>query len=249
MNPLLYALNIGTLATWLTVAGASTVATVIHIHQRLPKLNDGRDEEVVIEIMEEAMGSAPPAAPEDAALSEEDVPQEEVVPEEIPEVPEIPEIPEVADLAPLPDVPDLPAKPDGEIKPKPQAATTHKTTDKPKQQARATTTRRSGPSGNGTGTGAGTAQGSGNSPVGADRWAGLRKAKPNYPSSAKSAGQQGRVIVAFTVDERGYVVNAWITGPCSSPALNDAALASVRRFKAKPGPRASTSQTVVFRLN
>lgn len=250
MHPILYALNIGTLATWLTVSGASTVAVAIKVHERLPKLLEPKPAEIELSFTEEIMGSAPPAAPEDAALSEENVPQEELPqPEEIPELPEMPEIPEVAELEPLPEIPDLPMKADGEIKPKPQPAA-KRVSDQPKQATRTQTTgRRSGPAGNGSGQGAGTAQGSGDSATGASRWDGLRKGKLNYPSAAKRAGEQGVVTVVFTVDERGYVVNARISNPCQYPSLNEAALSHVRRFKAKPGARATNTQRVVFNIN
>jgi TonB family protein len=251
VSPLLYAVNIGTLATWITVSGASTVAVAIKVHERLPKLNEVKPAEIELAFIEEPMGSAQAAAPETAEISEEDVLQEELpVPEEeVPEVPEMPEIPEVAELEPLPDIPDLPVKPDGEIKPKPQPAV-KRTSDQPKQPKRTQTTgRRSGPTGNGSGTGAGTAQGSGSSASGASRWVGLRTGRLNYPSDCKRAGQQGRVKVVFTVDERGYVVNARVIGPCPYPGLNEAALKHVRGFRARPGPRATNSQTIVFQIN
>ncbi|WP_052573055.1 energy transducer TonB [Haloferula sp. BvORR071] len=248
MQPLLYALNIGTLATWLTVSGASTVAVAIKIHERLPKLNEPKADEIEMAITEEIMGSAPPAAPEDAAVTEE-IQQQEVVPEEIvPEVPEMPEIPEIAEMEPLPDIPDLPATPDGELKPKPQPAAPKKS-EQPKQASRTATTNRGGASGQGTGEGAGTAKGSGNAATGSARWAGLRKVEPNYPSACRRAGQTGSVSVVFTVDERGYVVNARVSAPCPYAELNEAALASVRRYKATPGPRATNTQVVRFKLN
>ena len=249
MSSILYALNIGTLATWLTVAGASTVACVVHVVDRLPALNDGAGEEAELFITPQAMGSAPPAeAPEEAA---DDLAAEEMVavPEALPELPEMPELPELAEMEPLPEVPDLPApavtRP--ATQPKPSA---RPTTGRPKESS-ATTGRKpsSGESGRGTGQGNGTARGSGSSAVGSDRWVGLRKASPNYPSSARRQGQEGRVIVQFTVDERGYVVDAKVISGSPYPALNEEALRTVRRFRAKPGVRATTSQPIIFQLN
>ena len=250
MHPLLYALNIGTLATWITLSGASSVAVAIKVHERLPKLHEVKPAEIELAFVDEVMGSAPPSAPEDAALTAEDVPQEELPQlEEIPELPEMPEIPEVAELEPLPEIPDLPIKADGEIKPKPQAAV-KRTSDQPKPATRTkTAVSRSGPTGNGSGQGAGTAQGSGSSATGGSRWVGMKKGRLNYPPSCKRAGEQGSVTVVFTVDERGYVVNARVSGPCSYPELNEAALSHVRRFKAKPGPRATNTQVVRFQIN
>jgi protein TonB len=252
MSPILYALNIGTLATWLTVAGASTVACVVQVVDRLPTLNDGVGEDAELFITPQAMGSAPPAeAPEAAAedlAAEEMVAVTEPLPE-LPEMPEMPELPELAEMEPLPEVPDLPApavsRPSTQPKP-----TARPTSGQPKERS-ATTGRLpgSGESGRGTGQGNGTARGSGSSSVGSDRWVGLRKVSPNYPSSARRQGQQGQVIVQFTVDERGYVVDAKVIRSSPFSVLNEEALRTVRRFRAKPGVRATTSQPIIFQLN
>lgn len=255
MNSILYALNIGTLATWLTVGGASTVACVVHVVDRLPALKDGGEEEAEFFITPQAMGSAPPAeSPEAAegneATADELVAEPEALPE-LPEMPEIPELPDLAEMEPLPEVPDLPAPAPAATRastqPKPSA---RPTSGRPKEGS-ATTGRRTstGESGRGTGQGNGTARGSGSSAVGSDRWVGLRKASPNYPSSARRQGQEGKVIVQFTVDERGYVVDAKIISACPFSALNEEALRTVRRFRAKPGVRATTSQPIIFQLN
>ncbi|MEK7954041.1 energy transducer TonB [Luteolibacter soli] len=250
MSPLLYALNIGTLATWLTVAGASSVACVVKVVDRLPDLLADKPKETEVVITPMAMGSAPPAASE---ATNDAVTEEAAVPEvpEVPEIPEMPEVPEIADLEPLPDVPDLPqvTSPDGTEKPKAPVA---KPAARPKTSSnRSTAGQKSttGESGQGTGTGNGTAKGSGDSPAGASRWVGGSMPKPNYPSSCRQSGQQGRVVVNFTVDERGYVVSASVASGCAYSALNDEALRTVRRWKFKPGPRASASRPIVFQLN
>ena len=248
MSSILYALNIGTLATWLTVAGASTVACVVHVVDRLPALNDGAGEDAELFITPQAMGSAPPAEAVEESIAEESVAQPEALPE-LPEMPEMPELPELAEMEPLPEVPDLPApavtRPS--TQPKPSA---RPTSGQPKERS-ATTGRspNSSESGRGTGQGNGTARGSGSSAVGSDRWVGLRKVSPNYPSSARRQGQEGRVIVQFTVDERGYVVDAKVISGSPFSVLNEEALRTVRRFRAKPGVRATTSQPIIFQLN
>lgn len=255
MTSLLYALNIGTLATWLTVAGASTVACVVLVEDRLPELKVESDQVAEVFITPQAMGSAPPAEAPD--LAREEAPAEDFVaaelpesPAEFPELPELPELPDLAEVEPLPDVPDFPvpapAAPRVETQPKASSRSSS-------QQTRAATNngRRSssGEVGRGSGQGSGTAQGSGSGATGSDRWIGLRKSSPNYPSSARRQGQQGRVIVQFTVDERGYVVDAKVTSPSPYAALNEEALRTVRRFRAKPGVRATTSQPIIFKLN
>lgn len=251
MSPFLYALNIGTLATWMTVAGASSVACVVKVIERLPELLADKPKETEITITPMAMGSAPPAEAPDA--SDEPVAENAVASDlpEVPEVPEMPEVPEIADLEPLPDIPDVPqvTSPDGTEKPKPAAA--KPATARPKASGNRSSAAKStsGQSGRGTGTGNGTAQGAGDSPVGADRWAGGRMPKPNYPSACRKSGQQGRVVVNFTVDERGYVVSASISSACPHSLLNEEALRTVRRWKFRPGARASASRPIVFQLN
>ncbi len=255
MSPFLYALNIGTLATWLTVGGASTVACVVRVIDRLPALKDGKAEETEVYITPMDMGSAPPAAPSES--TEETTSEEQVAMEELPELPELPEMPEVpqlAELEPLPDVPDMPEPPparssEGTERPKPAAA--KPATSRPKASNRTTTSRAStsGQSGQGTGQGNGTAKGAGSSAVGADRWVGGRMPKPNYPTSARREGKQGRVVVLFSVDERGYVVSASISSGCAHSELNEEALRTVRRWKFRPGARASASRPIVFQLN
>lgn len=246
-------MNIGTLATWLAVSGASTVAVTVKIHERLPKLVNPADEvEMAVVDLEEQMGSAPPAAPEDAVPEEITEPQEVLEPEPIPEVPEMPEIPEVPDMEPLPEIPDLPPVPDGELKPKaePRPAVTRKS-DQPKPAKRNTTAQnRGGETGAGTGSGAGTAQGAGTSQTGANRWAGLYAPKPAYPAASHKAGHEGRVGITFEVDERGFVVSAYVSSPCPYPELNEAALAKVRSsWRAKPGPRQKATKPIVFKIN
>ena len=206
----------------------------------------GEDAELFI--TPQAMGSAPPAEAVEESIAEESVAQPEALPE-LPEMPEMPELPELAEMEPLPEVPDLPApavtRPS--TQPKPSA---RPTSGQPKERS-ATTGRspNSSESGRGTGQGNGTARGSGSSAVGSDRWVGLRKVSPNYPSSARRQGQEGRVIVQFTVDERGYVVDAKVISGSPFSVLNEEALRTVRRFRAKPGVRATTSQPIIFQLN
>jgi protein TonB len=253
MNSLLYALNIGTLATWLTVSAASTVATLVRVEERLPERNAADDGVSELFMTPQAMGSAPPAespaAADDAVVSEQPEVTDEVV-AELPETPELAAIPDLAEMEPLPEIPDLPVapkvEPDARPKPAARAAGTQ-----PKQGRTSTAGRSasSGESGRGSGRGNGSARGAGSSEVGSDRWLGLRKASPVYPAAAKRQGQQGRVVVQFTVDERGNVVDARVTGPSPYPLLNQEALRTIRRFKAKPGVRATTSQPIIFQLH
>jgi protein TonB len=54
------------------------------------------------------------------------------------------------------------------------------------------------------------------------------KPAPEYPREAKIARQQGTVVVRFTVDADGHVVNAEAFSPSPYPLLNQAAVRAVR---------------------
>jgi len=256
MSSLLYVLNIGTLATWLTVAGASTVAAVVHVSERLPLLEDGRQEETELSVTPLAMGSAPPA---EAAADEAPAEPQEAEPTalaELPETPEMPALPDLSELEPLPEIPEMPVAPaPAEVRREaaPKVAVRAAVASSPSQRStgqRQVASAASGrANGGGSGQGNSSARGAGSSAVGSDRWVGGRMPKPNYPSAARRSGQQGRVVVQFTVDERGYVVDAKITGSCPHSVLNEEALRTVRRWKFRPGPRASASRPIVFQLN
>lgn len=261
MSPFIYALNIGTFATWLTVAGASTVACAVHVSERLPELismGELMDIDVTAEVDlgDMSQGSAPPSDPVEEVTDEENAPQEEIAEAEVPEVPDevVPEIPEVAETEPLPEIPDFPkptpkpaaAKPETAPKPKVVARNTGKATKSTPGARKASS---NGQSGAGTGAGSGTARGSGSSPMGTARFAGGRFPRPNYPSEARRNGVQGRVVVVFSVDERGNVVSASVRSSSGNSSLDEAAVSSVRRAKFAPGGRATATKPILFRLN
>ena len=53
--------------------------------------------------------------------------------------------------------------------------------------------------------------------------------RPDYPREAINAGQQGTVIIRFTVGEDGKITTAEVQTGCRWPLLNQAALLAVRR--------------------
>jgi protein TonB len=71
-------------------------------------------------------------------------------------------------------------------------------------------------------------------------WRGLLlgrlQAYRRYPRRAQSAGQEGVVLVAFTVDRRGAVLGVRIVRGAGYPLLDDEALATVRRASPVPPP-------------
>ena len=71
-----------------------------------------------------------------------------------------------------------------------------------------------------------------------------------YPESARRAGIQGRVRVAMTIDPQGSVVHAEILASSGHAILDQAALASARRWRfAPPGTFRRAAQTFRFSLN
>jgi protein TonB len=60
---------------------------------------------------------------------------------------------------------------------------------------------------------------------------------PEYPAAAMRQGQEGTVMVRFTVGENGRVLNAEAVSPSPWPLLNEAALRAVReRWRFRRGP-------------
>jgi protein TonB len=222
-------------------------AGALSITMQVSKADASEGPGVDIDLAQLASGSA---APSDPTMP----PSEEEVPSEREAVPEwqaaVPELPELAEPLPLPEIPKLPelAKPEPSretrirqvIKPASSPRLTSRGSDKPASSSN---------SGSGVGKGSDTASGNGSGAVGSARWAGGRMPAPNYPSEARRNGQEGRVVVLFSVDEQGNVVSASVTGPCPYPALNEEALRAVRRWKFQPGARASLQRPIIFKLN
>lgn len=71
---------------------------------------------------------------------------------------------------------------------------------------------------------------------------------PAYPFSAKRAGQTGTVVVEFTIGTDGRVISAYAKSASPWPALNEAAVSAVRRWKFPPGGVMKTQRPIVFQL-
>jgi len=251
MQSLLQVLNIGTLATWLSVTGASTVAVLVPYGEKPAPVQE-RDLDIsmgeVIDLdapSEAAAGSAAPGETTEETEPAETIPKpvEEVAP-----------LPELAEVAPLPDVPDLPEPKADDLKselPKPQTKAT------PARKAVTAATTKAGASsgtpgatgaGKGTGNGTATGSGSGDAGAGRDRISKGKRPTPPYPEECRRNNQEGRVGVTFTIDENGNVVSVKVTKKSPYPAMDQSAVDGVYRWKFPPGPRASFSQTVTFDL-
>lgn len=253
MQSLLQVLNIGTLATWLSISGASTVAVLVPYGEKAAPAQQ-RDLDLsmgeVVDLDAPAeQGLAGSASPGDVTESSEIIPQEAV----IEPVQEVAPLPELAEVAPLPDVPDVDLKVDDleSSQPKPKAvsrkSSSATTTAKPQTAKRGTP----GATGTGTGSGNGIAAGSGSSNAGSgrDRISKGKRPTPPYPETCRRNNQEGKVGVTFTIDEKGDVVSVKVTKKSPYPAMDQSAVDGVYRWKFPPGPRASFSQTLSFDLH
>ena len=237
MNPLLHALNIGTLANWLGVAIFGTVAVIV------PKLTPAAQpqaEDVRTAIEDFTLGDESSREIETNEASENS-------PSAAIPLPAPPELPEIAEFPPLPEIPNLPAP---AVKPAPtviaptksapsNASSTTRTASRNSSPARATSS---------SGTSSGTPGGQGPGSSDATRLAKGRMPPPSYPASARRAGQTGTVVVEFTVDASGRVISAYAKSPSPWPVLNDEAVRTVRRWKFPAGGVMKLQRPIVFQL-
>ncbi len=259
MNSLLYAINVGTFAVWLSVAGFGTVGIVIPVATDIlteKKADDPYANLESVMLTEDFSVGDPPASQEtdtgdtgkadeaEAPLTEQDT------------LPEPAEMPDVADLTPLPEIPDLPPPiPSASSQPAPAPPKERPVTRTPAKTStrspRATSP--TGGSASGSATSQGTA-GNGGSNGGsgmsdAKRLAGGRMPAPSYPAEARSKGQSGTVLVEFVVGEDGRVVSAYAKGASPWPILNDRAVSCVRTWRFPPGKVTKYVRPIVFKLN
>jgi periplasmic protein TonB len=76
-----------------------------------------------------------------------------------------------------------------------------------------------------------------------------RQPAPEYPRRAMSAGQEGTVVLRFSVGENGRVLAAEAASPCPWPLLNEAALRVVReRWRFRPGETRLYEVAIHFQL-
>lgn len=237
MNPLLHALNIGTLANWLGVTVFGVVALVVPERHVVPPSGS---EEVSLMISEDfSLGEVGPSAaePDEEMDSSEPLATDQEV------LPAPPELPEIADFSPLPEIPLLPAPaastrsaiPQTQTSPRP---TPQKPAGKPSISGR---TPKTGSPGSGS-----SATASGMSD--AARLAAGRMPAPSYPAAARRSGQTGTVMVEFTVDAGGRVVSAYAKHPSPWPLLNDEALRTVRRWRFPAGGAMKLQRPIIFQL-
>lgn len=257
MSPVLHALNIVTLAAWLSAAGFGTIGIAVHRRSPVPaeKPRDSYDKLATIELTEDLFPGDPADTPstESGDTGEADDAKDPFQEEET--LPEPPEMPELADLSPLPDVPDFPVPPK---KSEPAVAATSPPRRVPTTNSKPTTrsqssVRKTGGSPRGTAGAAGRAgnggRNGGSGMSDAARIAGGRMPAPSYPSEARRKGQSGTVVVEFIVGENGRVISAYAKSPSPWPLLNDRAVSAVLRWKFPAGGVAKFTRPIVFKLN
>jgi len=61
-----------------------------------------------------------------------------------------------------------------------------------------------------------------------------------YPAGVRAAGQEGRVVVRFTVDRTGRVLSAQVATSSSSPMLDEAARSLLTGAQLPPFPPGMT---------
>jgi len=246
MTSLIHALNTGTLAAWLSVAGFGAVGIMVPEWQWSPSPKP--PEEVVTQVFDPEillgdgdLAENTPADPSAVAA----VPA--VTPEALPAPPELPEL---AEQEPLPEIPELPppaperetpvAKPAEDIPVKPTARPSKQATHTAKPVGSAARSQASRTTGGAPGSGSGMSD--------SVRLAAGWLPAPSYPSASRRAGQAGTVTVAFTVDSSGRVISAYAASPSPWPLLNEEAVRTVRRWKFPPGGVMKLQRPIVFQL-
>ncbi|HEY7244372.1 MAG TPA: energy transducer TonB [Xanthobacteraceae bacterium] len=91
-------------------------------------------------------------------------------------------------------------------------------------------------------------------PSWATRIAALLERNKRYPSAAQARGEHGIAQVSFSLDRQGHVIESRITRSSGAPALDEEALALLRRSQPFPAPPrelagAQVNLTVPIRFN
>jgi TonB family protein len=243
MQSVLHLLNIGTLATWLSVAGLGTVAVIApQWEHAMPELAVIEETQLVDEDF--SIGDVGPADGggeiSDSAAGE----FSETIPVEA--LPAPPELQPLADLAPLPEIPALPAAAAKPVETRnASAGPTRQVTSRPGSRAAnsGSSSRSGGTSGQ---TGNGSSSGTGISE--SARLAAGRMPAPSYPAECRRKGQSGTVVVEFIVDTSGRVISAYAKSESPWPLLNNEAVRTVRKWKFPPGGIMKLQRPIVFQL-
>lgn len=237
----LHFLNIGTLSTWLSLAGFGTVGVLIHPFEA-PSGEPTTKEETEILITPIELGdftdNGPQGNPENPPPEQSPEPAAETLPAP-------PELPPSTPSEPLPEIPEMPV-----AAPAPVANAPRETRNDSRRPAANPTPRPSTSSRGGNSPSAGSSA-AGSSSTGMSNSARLaagRMPAPSYPPAARRGGQTGTVVVEFTVDTSGRVIAAHAVKPSPWPLLNNEAVRTVRGWKFPPGGVMKLQRPIVFQL-
>lgn len=226
-------LQIGTLALWLTAAGAGLCGLLFEGWHQPHEVTVAHGPSVVM--AELAASDAGGGAPEpDSGQQASALP--------LPVEPTFESPPQLVDnvaLKPLPDLPPMPAavsrpspgSPGSSAAPRPASTSVARSGQPPAR-----------PSG---GTAAASAS-SGGMSLAARLAAGSMPAA--YPPEARRRGQEGTVMIEFTISESGRVTGASVLKASPWPLLNAAALQAVRGWKFPPGEAVRMQRPIVYQL-
>jgi protein TonB len=65
---------------------------------------------------------------------------------------------------------------------------------------------------------------------------GIIESKKRYPEEAKRRGEEGTVVVSFTIDESGNPVNVRLASSSGSSSIDNETLRLIRSLKFPPPP-------------
>ena len=219
MAPLNHALNISTLAAWLSIIAIGSIGLV------LPERSSGATHKAekapLLESLEFALSDL------EAIPTIEANPSTPVAAQETPVDP-----PPLPDLTPHPPLPEIPSPPNHSIPPAGIARSTQPST------------RALGPSKEIDRN----AQG-GSSLSETNRIAAGNMPKPSYPAAARRQKQAGTVVVQFTVNPSGNVIAAYAKSPSPWPLLDAEALRTVQTWTFPQGGMMTRTQPIIFKLD
>jgi len=238
-----YALNVITLACWLTAALGAVIGFSVHQEWTITFVQKPKPLSVMtsVDIAPAELSSSDSTESSDSESADLAEAESAAEPELMTIAAQLSAPPEMPELAPIDDMPEVPEMPDPVIKKTAQRVATPSA--KPQLPAPNTSARAvaKGNSGNGapsSATSLSFGSGAGRQPA------------PNYPLQARRSNQQGTVVIEFIVGVDGKVLSAWVKNPCPYDLLNNAALSTIRaRWKFPAGDARRYKIPIVFRLN
>jgi len=265
MTSILYALNIGTLATWMSVASLGIVGIGLSGNGLGDSPAPRKAKDPYADLQAIALTDAFTPDQEEFAQNtdtgttgEENSDQADVPFAEQETLPTPPDLPETVETTPLPEIPDMPdTTPSSKniteaapTKQRPVSSTNSKLATRSNMPTSATGGSPQGKVG-ATGKVGNGGQNGGNGMSDAKRLANGRMSRPPYPSSLRDKGQVGTVGVEIVVAEDGRVARVTVIKPSPWAELNQSTKNHIERnWKfPKTGTISKFSRSIKFELN